>query len=588
MKNNASRWSLILMIGLLAPVASAAILSHTVSTGDQSGSWTAEDLLIPQFEVPEEQQLYSVEIRFTGQISGVVGVENMEDKFDVIFASLGGFFGLYYNGESLLSLDVAHQESLVLEPFNTELDYDGPSGETLTSWTASGMQSVTFSASDDAVSEFFGSGNVTFSASGRDDSYVQAGAGNPAFYHELISSGEIEVIYTYGDVVIPEPSHLMPFGGLVGFLFFRSQRRRHAANLNAAISAQTDSFDRVSSSKQVRVRTRVAAPDRRGYPQMARLEPTDRPSPDNASSKSTRKRYRRSEYLVYYGLLLLFVGALPVNAESEPVIAGFHVAGESIHLFVQPETNRYVIEQIDLGGVTRCAVGYAEQAVGGIALTGPDDRLVFFRVLAGLTPVFMVDARMEAAVRDAVGLNKIQPANWLYDADLAGLDRLALSGQQIQSLEGLPEGMVQETLDLGGNRLPTLQGLPVSPSLRCLRVDGNTISSLAGLPTLAGLVELDASHNQIVDLQPLMIQTGLNILYLDANNITDLVPLARLLDLRILDLANNRITSLSPLLANAAAGGLGLGDVVNLVGNPLADENEVATLRGYGIDVIYP
>jgi len=96
--------------------------------------------------------------------------------------------------------------------------------------------------------------------------------------------------------------------------------------------------------------------------------------------------------------------------------------------------------------------------------------------------------------------------------------------------------------------------------------------------------------NQIFDLSPLTSLTDLTALNLQSNQIIDVSALSGLLNLHYLYLDSNQIVSISSLITNAVAGGLGSGDTVTLVNNPLnaAGLTDAQALIGtYGASVTY-
>ena len=101
------------------------------------------------------------------------------------------------------------------------------------------------------------------------------------------------------------------------------------------------------------------------------------------------------------------------------------------------------------------------------------------------------------------------------------------------------------------------------------------------------LTWLALGGNQIADVRPLAALTKLESLRLGDNQIADVSPLATLTKLTWIDLNDNQIEDISSLVANT---GLGGGDWVNLVNNPLSDQalNEhIPALEARGVDVSY-
>ena len=116
---------------------------------------------------------------------------------------------------------------------------------------------------------------------------------------------------------------------------------------------------------------------------------------------------------------------------------------------------------------------------------------------------------------------------------------------------------------------------------------GANIRDLTGLEHATNLTTLGLEHNSISDLSPLAGLTNLTTLWLEHNSISDLSPLAGLTNLEVLNLGSNDIFDLSPLLANTR---LGIGDFLNVEGNPLNVQSIITyipTLQSRGVTVIF-
>jgi hypothetical protein len=276
-------------------------------------------------------------------------------------------------------------------------------------------------------------------------------------------------------------------------------------------------------------------------------------------------------------------------AASVPDVAAVRVTPQSIMVEVDAADPRFVVEQFTLDGTGRLAVAASDgSGLMQVTMPAPSATAAFYRVIGGLQPVFLADPKLEAAIRGALGGGKIGPANWLYDEDINQLSSLALSGSGLLSLAGLDGQIRLHSVDVGGNALASLAGAEALSSVEVLRADGNALTSLEGLGAAPNLAELDASHNEVQDLGPLSPITTLRRVYLDHNRIQRLDALAGLTSLEVLDLSHNAVTDIGPLLDNAAAGGLGEGDVVYLVGNPITDDAGIVALRSRGVTVIFP
>ena len=114
-----------------------------------------------------------------------------------------------------------------------------------------------------------------------------------------------------------------------------------------------------------------------------------------------------------------------------------------------------------------------------------------------------------------------------------------------------------------------LTGLQYCVNLTWLYVDFFAyISDLNPLSNLTNLQRLYLRLQEITDISPLSRLTNLTTLDLVAGNqINDITPLTGLTNLTTLLLDDNLSSDLQPLVSNA---GLGLGDIVSVVNNPLS------------------
>ncbi len=125
-----------------------------------------------------------------------------------------------------------------------------------------------------------------------------------------------------------------------------------------------------------------------------------------------------------------------------------------------------------------------------------------------------------------------------------------------------------------------------------LEAAGREIRSLSGLQWAVNLNKLLISDNALVDLTPLTPLVNLTVLDLSVNMIKDISPVAGLANLDHLILYGNDVFNPMPLRTNAANGGLGPGDTVELDERTFLDEDEVlnpdvqALITDYGVTVI--
>lgn len=216
---------ILLSLCALRDRAAAATFTYSTDVGPQTAGWT-NTAYLPQFD-PLLGDLISVNLRFTGSLNGQVGVENEEDKFNVIYGVLAGFFNIYDSSNNLiLNLSLSQTGSTVVAEFDYDLDYGGASGYTFGLGT-SGQSSTGYGPLTD-VSAFVGNGNLAYTVSAGDNSYGMSGTGNPFYFSLLNGMGTLEITYTTS--VVPEPGALIKWGGLLGLcLALRNKQRRKQA-----------------------------------------------------------------------------------------------------------------------------------------------------------------------------------------------------------------------------------------------------------------------------------------------------------------------------------------------------------------------
>jgi Leucine-rich repeat (LRR) protein len=217
----------------------------------------------------------------------------------------------------------------------------------------------------------------------------------------------------------------------------------------------------------------------------------------------------------------------------------------------------------------------------------------------------VADPNLEARIR--VELNK--PSGDLRISELSSIIDLMAENSGIDSLNGIEQCANLTELCLGDNRIKGLENLRRLTKLEVLHLFGNEISDISPLDSLTRLRELRLGDNQVVDLTPLAGLDSLRELYLNNNGVSDISPLAeltglttlnlyrnnisainpltQLMSLRLLNLFANEITDISPLVANS---GLGVGDTVVLIDNPLSEQSlsvAVPQLQERGVIVLY-
>ena len=208
-------------------------------------------------------------------------------------------------------------------------------------------------------------------------------------------------------------------------------------------------------------------------------------------------------------------------------------------------------------------------------------------------PAVFMDADMEFAIRDALGLTRTE---MLYTNDLWALTEFTVPSQvytledlskltHLESLTipNLPNGSLADLegltmlreLKLSGCRFAAseLRVLEKLPSLQKLEISDCGLSTIADLENVTGLIYLDISNNTIRNLEPLAGMTNLQELYMQLNAITSLEVLTNMYDLEKLNISFNSVSSLAPL---ALCGKLSWLDASN---NTISSVNGIAQLQ---------
>ena len=177
------------------------------------------------------------------------------------------------------------------------------------------------------------------------------------------------------------------------------------------------------------------------------------------------------------------------------------------------------------------------------------------------------------------------------NGDYISLDSVYTDGSLIavgsDSVVTFPDSLLEYAIR---QAIPKLEGniyLSEVLTIETLYADGVSdvpgISDLTGLSHLVNLKFLELDLNQISNIAELTPLTNLEMLFLAYNyHIQDINPLSGLVNLHMLDLSYNDITDIHPLIQNALSGGIGTGDVVLLVGNPLANTVQLDSLCFFG------
>ena len=179
-------------------------------------------------------------------------------------------------------------------------------------------------------------------------------------------------------------------------------------------------------------------------------------------------------------------------------------------------------------------------------------------------------------------------------SDLTGLEHatnlteLQLWINSISDISALVSLTNLAELYLSSNSISDISALAGLTSLTQLGLGGNSISDISALAGLTNLAGLGLGNNSISDISALAGLTELVELYLSNNSISDISALAGLTNLEWLSLGNNNISDISPLVQNT---GLGQGDTVDVVGNPLnatSINTHIPILQRKGVKVLHP
>ena len=254
---------------------------------------------------------------------------------------------------------------------------------------------------------------------------------------------------------------------------------------------------------------------------------------------------------------------------------------ESLRLFynqitdVKPLTALTNLEKLYLGGnqITDVKPLTALTNLESLSLGG--NQITDVKPLTALTNLYVL----------YLGFNQIADVNSL--TVLTNLESLYLDANQIADVNPLATLTNLESLHLFYNQITDVNPLTALTNLEKLNLGSNQITDVNPLATLTNLESLRLFYNQITDVKPLTALTNLKSLYLESNQITDVNPLAALTNLESLGLDSNQIEDISPLTANT---GLGDGDFVSLINNPLSDQSRtkhIPALQARGVQVEY-
>lgn len=212
----------------------------------------------------------------------------------------------------------------------------------------------------------------------------------------------------------------------------------------------------------------------------------------------------------------------------------------------------------------------------------------------------MIDLRADGrGIVDLTGLEYASQLRFLALMDNAIADLTPLSGltllfdvnltnNRISDLSPLTGLDALRHLHLGFNQIADLGQLAQLPDLEILSVGNNPVTSgLAPLSGLTKMTNIEIARTGTTSLAPLALMTDLLTIEASFNNLSDIAVLEFFPELTDVWLLQTQLTDLGPLVANP---GIGTGDHLYLLYNPLSDEarnTQIPALQARGVTVQY-
>ena len=207
----------------------------------------------------------------------------------------------------------------------------------------------------------------------------------------------------------------------------------------------------------------------------------------------------------------------------------------------------------------------------------------------------LINSNSISDISPLAGLNNLIEL-WLYDnsisdisaiAGLTDLELLDLGYNLIYDISAIAGLTNLTTLWLDDNSISDISAIAGLTDLELLDLGYNSISDISAIAGLTNLTELFLDDNSISDISAVARLTNLTELWLNDNSISDISAIAGLTNLTALWLGYNSISDVSHLVANI---GLGNGDFVDVVGNPLnaiSINTHIPALQGRGVEVLF-
>jgi len=216
--------------------------------------------------------------------------------------------------------------------------------------------------------------------------------------------------------------------------------------------------------------------------------------------------------------------------------------------------------------------------------------------LSGLKKLTHIDLDQNLRIRDLnplSGLTELRHLNLEKNkivgitplANLTELIYLNIKGNPVRDISVVSNMKKMQQFWMCDSQTNDISGVAGLNDLSLLWVSSCRVKDITPIKNLTKLRTIYFTDNQIVDISPLKRLTDLEYIDLDKNQIVDVSPLEKLVKIRRLNLWYNRITDILPLVKNR---GLGRGDFLGLIGNPLNEKsvNEyIPELRKRGVYV---
>jgi hypothetical protein len=219
--------------------------------------------------------------------------------------------------------------------------------------------------------------------------------------------------------------------------------------------------------------------------------------------------------------------------------------------------------------------------------------------------VLFPDANLEAIIRAKIE----KPTDPIHEEDLKAIETMLVSGEGIESIEGLQFCSNLRELDLRSNMVSDISQLSDLNQLEILLLNENPVDDISDLSGMPSLIELNLSKTDVENLSPLSDLTTLEVLFLWGMGISDISAVSSLSNLNFISFGNNlisdisplkdlvaldtvwldanEITDIEPLVQNA---GIGEGNEVRLQNNPLntaSCQEFLPLLEDRGVVVLY-